>query len=115
MSTERIQQLHKLLEMDRRDADVMYMLAQEHAKREEWGEAISWYDRCLESDPAYTYAHFHRARAFEGDGDIASARDALRAGLEAAREHGDEKALGEIGMYLEQLGDDGEDEDLGRP
>lgn len=106
MSDERIRQLRKLLEVDERDADVLYMLAQEHAKREEWSEAIAWYDRCLESDPSYCYAHFHRARAFEGDGDIASARDALRAGLRAAREHGDAKALGEIGMYLEQLGED---------
>jgi len=99
----RIEELNRLYEDDPKDADVMYMLAQEHAKEGEHDEAVSWYDKCLAVDPAYLYAYFHKARALEAAGDIGDAKDALREGVKRAQVQKDEKAVGEIGAYLELL------------
>ncbi len=99
----RIDELQKLHEDDPKDADVMYMLAQEHAKEGDPDEAVAWYDKCLAVDPAYLYAYFHKARALESAGEIEDAKDALREGVKSAQVQRDEKALGEIGAYLELL------------
>lgn len=100
----RLQQLRKLHELDPADADVLYMLAQEHAKAGRHDEAIAWYDRCLAADGSYCYAYFHKARSFEARGDTEGATRTLREGLEASRERGDAKAAGEIEGYLHTLG-----------
>lgn len=100
----RLQQLMKLHEVDPADADVTYMLAQEHAKADHHAEAVEWFDRCIATDPTYCYAYFHKARALEAMGRVGDAREALRAGVRAARSAGDAKAHGELSGYLESLG-----------
>lgn len=100
----RLTQLRRLHEADPGDADVMYMLAQEHAKAGETAEAVAWFDRCLTANAGYCYAYFHKARAQEDAGLIVAATATLRAGLEAARRAGDAKAAAEIGTYLDQIG-----------
>ncbi len=99
----RLQQLQKLLEMDEQDADVLYMIAQEHAHAGRHMDAVGWYDRCVSADPGYAYAHFHKARSLESAGRVAEAKAALTEGAAAARKAGDGKALGEIEQYLSQL------------
>jgi len=100
----RLQQLLKLHEVDPSDADVLYMLAQEHATRGEHAEALAWFDRCVDADGAYCYAYFHKARSLEALGRVPEAIETLRRGLGAAVAAGDAKAQGEIAGYLEALG-----------
>lgn len=100
----RMKALHKLLEVDPHDADVLYMLAQEHAREGAWVEAVAWYNKCLALESTYCYAYFHKARAQEEAGDVNAAIDTLRAGLAAAKMVSDQQAIGEIGAYLDQLG-----------
>ncbi len=99
----RIPQLQKLLEIDPSDADVLYMLAQEHARLGELKDAVAWYDKCLEQDATYAYAYFHKARAQEANGELDLARGTLRRGLEVARVKSDAKAAEEIEGYLSQI------------
>lgn len=96
-------QLLKLHESDPQDADVLYMLAQEHAKEGEHARAIEWYDACLRSAPDYLYAYFHKARSLESAGNIPGARESLTTGLERARAAGDTKAIDEMRGYLDSL------------
>lgn len=100
----RLTQLQRLHDADPGDADVMYMLAQEHAKAGETAEAVAWFDRCLAANAGYCYAYFHKARALEDAGRVVEAAATLRAGLEAARRTSDAKAAAEIGVYLDQIG-----------
>ncbi len=100
----RLEQLHKLRAADPADADVPYMIAQEHAKTGEHAEAVRWFDECLSADPAYHYAYFHKARSLEAAGDVDDARATLRDGFERARDAGDDKAAGELSEYLASLG-----------
>lgn len=99
----RLAQLEKLLAADPTDADVLYMVAQEHAKAGDHGKAVEWYDRCLAASPTYHYAYFHKARSQEAMGDLAAAAGTVAAGLESATRAGDSKAQGELAGYLDQL------------
>ena len=100
----RLDQLMKLRDADPADADVPYMIAQEHAKAGDHDAAVQWYDTCLASDPAYLYAYFHKAASLEALERDDDAIAALRDGLTRAQAAHDEKAAGEIGTYLAQLG-----------
>jgi tetratricopeptide (TPR) repeat protein len=104
LSMSRVQQLMKLHEVDPADADVLYMLAQEHAKRDEQDDAVAWFDRCLAIDALYCYAYFHKARSLEALGRLSDARETLLMGMKASSDAGDAKAHGEIAGYLESLG-----------
>ncbi|TVQ33172.1 MAG: hypothetical protein EA376_03735 [Phycisphaeraceae bacterium] len=99
----RIEKLKSLLETTPDDAELHYMLAQEHAKEGDHLAAAEWYDRCLARAPEHCYAYFHKARSLEALGDLAAARATLKEGLEKARTAGDSKAEGEIEGYLDTL------------
>ncbi|MBL0927179.1 MAG: tetratricopeptide repeat protein [Phycisphaerales bacterium] len=99
----RLQQLEKLLSADPSDADVPYMIAHEHLKAGDHGEATRWFDRCLAIDPHYHYAYFHKAKALEAAGDVPAAAAALRLGVERARAARDAKALNELSGYLDEI------------
>lgn len=99
----RLDQLMKIRDVDPEDADVAYMIAQEHAKAGDHDEAIAWYDRCLEMDGSYHYAYFHKARSQEARDDSAGAASTLELGLDAAKRDQHAKAMSEIESYLGEL------------
>ncbi|MGP1345231.1 MAG: hypothetical protein ACTS3F_01005 [Phycisphaerales bacterium] len=81
MPDDRLAQLQRLREADPADADVPYMIAQEHAKHARTAEALEAYDQCLALNPAYLYAYFHKARALEADDRIPEAIETIRRGI----------------------------------
>jgi len=100
---DRLERLHKLLAADPTDADVPYMIAQEHSSRSDNAEAIAWYDKCLAIDGDYLYAYYHKARAQQAAASLDEARATIHAGLERARAAGNEKAARELAELLELL------------
>ncbi|MEL6798204.1 MAG: tetratricopeptide repeat protein [Planctomycetota bacterium] len=98
-----IEQLEGILATDPDDAFMHYALALEYAKVHEHDKAVASFDRCLAIDPSYCYAYFHKAKTLEAAGNADEAIATLETGLGFARETGDQKALGEIGGYLEGL------------
>lgn len=101
----RLDQLKKLHEADPTDSDVPYMIAQEKAKQGNPAEAVEWYNRCLELDPDYLYAYFHKGKTLESQGEAEIAVATLEDGLKRAKQAGNAKAIGELGEYLTQLQD----------
>ena len=99
----RLEQLMKLRAIDETDADVPYMIAQEHAKLGAYSEACEWYDTCIKLDAGYHYAYFHKARAQQEAGDIAGAKATLEVGIEHARADANQKAVNEISGYIAEL------------
>lgn len=100
---ERVQKLLKLYQSDPCDADVPYMIAQEHAKEGDHLHAIQWYDTCLKMEPAYHYAYYHKAKSLEALERPGDAMEVLRDGLGRAKAAGDLKAANELGAYLDEL------------
>jgi hypothetical protein len=101
-----IAQLEQLLAADPRDAFVLYGLAQEHAKAggaQGHGRAVEFYDRCLEVDPSYCYAYFHKARSLAALGRAPEAVATAQAGVAAARKASDGHAESELRALLDEL------------
>ena len=102
-SDDRISQLRNLLENDPHDAFCMYGIAMEHAKNGCHLEAIAWFDRTMETDPAYCYAWYHKARCQEDSGDTFAATQTLEEGIKQAHELGDHHALEEMTSLLQSF------------
>lgn len=99
----RVEKLLKLYASDPCDADVPYMIAQEHAKEGDHLHAIQWYDTCLKMEPGYHYAYYHKAKSLEALNRVEDAALVLRDGLARARGAGDVKAGNELSAYLDEL------------
>ncbi len=99
----RVDKLLRLYRTDPCDADVPYMIAQEHARAGDHTHAIQWYDTCLKMEPAYHYAYYHKAKSLEALERAGDAMSVLRDGLTRAKSAGDSKAANEIAAYLDEL------------
>jgi tetratricopeptide (TPR) repeat protein len=102
-SDDRLTQLRNLLESDPHDAFCMYGIAMEHAKTGHHQEAIAWFDKTIESDPAYCYAWYHKARCQFDAGDQHLATETLEDGIKQAEELGDQHAVDEMGELLQSI------------
>ncbi len=100
----RLQKLMSLFETDPADAEIPYMIAQEHSRAGHHGAAVEWYDRCLALEPEHHYAYFHKARSLDALGRLDEARAALREGARRAQSAGEAKAHSELRGFLEQIG-----------
>jgi tetratricopeptide (TPR) repeat protein len=94
----------RLLEREPNDPFLRYGIAMEHKKAGDHAAAIEWFDKTLEADESYCYAHYHKAQAQEEAGDEEAARATYQAGIAAAKKHNDAKALGELEAALDILG-----------
>tara|TARA_Y100000589_G_scaffold308404_1_gene324908 strand:- start:616 stop:939 length:324 start_codon:yes stop_codon:yes gene_type:complete len=93
---DRLSQLRNLLENDPHDAFCMYGIAMEHAKANRHTEAIAWFDQTIETDPAYTYAWYHKARCLDDAGKTEEAIQTLEEGMKQAKLVGDSHAAEEM-------------------
>lgn len=100
---ERVGRLLKLYQSDPCDADVPYMIAQEHARAGDHAHALQWYDTCLKMEPAYHYAYYHKAKSLEALERFGDAAAVVQEGLARARASGDQKAAAELASYLDEL------------
>lgn len=103
MTTDRIEKLRRLLEMEPDDPFCLYALAQEYAKQGKQDEAIAHFDRVIAIEPENGYAYYHKARSLESLGKKDDARQVLRRGLEAVSPSKDAKAHREIQEFLQSL------------
>ena len=101
--TDRLSQLRNLLEKDPHDTFCMYAMAMEYSKTGNHKEAIAWFDRTMEVDPAYCYAWYHKACTQEQSGDTMGAKKTLEEGLVQADEAGDVHAQEEMKALLQSL------------
>ncbi len=99
----RLDKLMKLLESEPDDPFVLYAIAQEKAGVQQWTEAIEFYARCLEAEPEYCYAWYHKAVAERESGDVEAAVRTLEEGVRVAQRAGDSKAQNEMSALLEEI------------
>lgn len=99
---DRLVKLLNLFATDPDDTFVLYGIAQEHAKAGNHDKAVEFYDLTLAADPHYCYAYFHKAQSQRAMSDLPAALQTIAAGIKAAREAGDTKALNELsGLEVE--------------
>ena len=101
--SDRIKQIESMIEADPSDPFLPYALALERAKHGRHSEALTAFDACLELDPSYAYAYFHKARSLVELDRIVDAILTLESGSSEARKIGDAKATSELDAFLEEL------------
>lgn len=101
--TPRLERLMSLRQADPADADIPYMIAQEHARAGEHAQALPWFDACLDNDGDYHYARFHKAQSLRAIGRHDDATALLKDALPRAERSGDAKAAQEIAALLETV------------
>ena len=102
-SDDRLSQLRNLLDTDPHDAFCMYGIAMEYAKTGSHQEAIAWFNRTIETDPAYCYAWYHKARCQADAGDTQGANETLQEGMKQSSEIGDTHATQEMEALLQSI------------
>ena len=98
--SERMRQLHQMLQKEPDDTFLLYGIALEYKKHNESAKALEYLDRVLRLDPGYLYAYHQRGLVHEADGDVEAAKRAYRDGIEAATKKGDAHARDEIEAAL---------------
>jgi Tfp pilus assembly protein PilF len=91
-----MQQLQKMLDRTPVDPFLLYGMALEYKKANEPKSALEYLDRTIEADAGYCYAYFQRGQVYEQMGDMTSAKQAYRDGIEAATKKGDAHARSEL-------------------
>ena len=100
---ERMRKLRTMLEKEPNDAFLLYGLALEYKKRQEFDEAMKWLGRVIAVDPGYCYAYYQRGLVQEMQGDVEAAKRSYREGIAAAERKGDAHAREELSAALQQV------------
>jgi tetratricopeptide (TPR) repeat protein len=101
--TERMQKLQSLLERTPDDTFLLYAIALEHKKANDFSSAIQWFDRVIEKDPGYSVAYHQAGLTHESAGDMSAAKAAYHQGIAAAEKKGDHHAADEMRGALSML------------
>lgn len=99
----RLDKMLKMLDASPTDAFLLYGIALEYKKLNEFDKVISYLDRTIQSDPNYCYAYYQKGQTLELMNDLEQARRAYRDGIKVAQSVGDSKAIGELTGALEMI------------
>jgi Tfp pilus assembly protein PilF len=101
--TERMQKLEQMLQREPDDLFLLYAVAMEHRKLGNQAEAMRYLSQVLAKDPDHCAAHHQLAQVRESMGEKEAARQAYRAGIEAANRVGNKHARHEMQEALDLL------------
>jgi thioredoxin-like negative regulator of GroEL len=100
----RREKIEAMLAEDPQDVFLRYSLAMELMKEARHEESLARFGELQSEDPPHVPAFFMAAQQLASLGRTDEARDALRSGIERAREQGDAHAAGEMSEFLASLG-----------
>lgn len=103
MATNRLDALKQMIAQDPGNTFARYGLAMEYSKNDLFEEAVSEFNRLLESDGTYVAAYYHGGQALEKLGRVEDARDFYERGIEACDRKGDAHTRSEIEAALSLL------------
>jgi tetratricopeptide (TPR) repeat protein len=105
MGTEpsRLEKLRAMLEKSPGDTFLLYAVALEFRKLGDTNSAIEYLDKVIQHDWGYCYAYHQKGQIQEQAGDLESARQTYRQGIDAAGRKGDQHAASEISASLEMI------------
>lgn len=89
-----------------KDSFILFALAKEHEKIGDDDKALHYYLKIREYEPTYVGVYYHLGKLYEKIGSQHLAFDTYQAGIDAARQAGDQHALSELAEAKLMLGDD---------
>lgn len=101
--SERLEKLQQMLAKEPNDTFLLYGIAMEHRKLNDFAAALEYLARVTQLDPGYCYAYHQKGLIHESQGDSDAARSAYLEGIQAAIKKGDDHARGEIEAALSMI------------
>lgn len=89
MPDPKIEQFKKVLKMDPKDETLWFGLGKAFMGDENWAEAISALESCIEVKPTYSAAFFALAQSTQKNNQPEKCRDICAKGIEVATTNGD--------------------------
>lgn len=87
------------------DAFVKYAIATEHISQGNDAEALPYFSLLVDKFPGYVATYLHLGQLYERLEQLEKAIDTYKKGIEAAKQAGDKKALGELNEALMMIED----------
>ncbi|NUQ80013.1 MAG: tetratricopeptide repeat protein [Bacteroidetes bacterium] len=103
MNQDRLNKLLQFLEKDPDDSFTRYAIALEYQKSGQTEEAIRYYTRLAEINPAYLGTWYQLGWCYEKTGNEEKARETYRLGIQQARLQGNQHTLAELQNALMKL------------
>lgn len=85
-----------MIEAGDKDSFLLFAVAKEYEKANDDANARSWYEQLRAHDPAYVGLYYHLGKLLERQEETEQALEVYAAGMEQARQQGDQHALGEL-------------------
>lgn len=104
----RREKLESMLSENPDDVFLRYALAMELANEREFDGCQKLFGELMRENPPYVPAFFMAGQNYAAQGNVNTAREVLRNGIEAARQQGDHHAAAEMSEFLQSLGALGE-------
>ena len=104
----RREKLEAMLADEPEDVFLRYSLALEYEKEGRVDEGLAGLRALMQSDTPFVAAFFMAGQLLAKHGRVDESREALRNGIEQARQQGDQHAAGEMSEFLASLGQVGE-------
>ncbi len=92
----RLDQLKQLLIADPSDSFLLFAIAKEYEKQENWEMTIQWLEQLRKQDPNYGGLYFHLASAYDEVEDKSAALTICQIGVDVLTEQKDEHSLKEL-------------------
>jgi tetratricopeptide (TPR) repeat protein len=106
MSSPRLQQLQSFLEKTPNEPFILFAIAKEYEKLEQWQDALAYYERLTKDSPKYVGTYYHLGKLLEQLGREREAFFTYRNGMDVAKAAGDNHSLAELAGAKIELGDD---------
>ena len=103
MSEERIASLKHFLAQEPNDTMLLFGLGNDYYELGQCAEAITYFERALQVDPEYAAVYVRLALAYEGNDQLAMARQTLERGREPIVRSQDRNLLAESEELWEHL------------
>jgi len=97
---DRLQQLIDFHTNSPEDAFILFALAKEYERREQFDKALSYYQINLSKNPDYVGTYYHAGVLYQKEGHQQKAIDCIQKGIEIATLQGDNHTRSELGMLL---------------
>lgn len=96
MNNDRLQRLLQFLKSSPDDSFLTFAVAKEYESAGDDEQALSYYGRLLEQDPAYVGVYYHLGKLYERREQYETALQTYEQGMVAAKRAGDRHALSEL-------------------
>lgn len=103
--TNRLQYLQQLLENSPKDSFVLFAVAKEYEGMGDQQQALAFYQRLKDADPAYIGTYYHLGKLLELQNDPSNAILIYKQGIEISKQAGDRHAMSELQGALLNLED----------